>query len=141
MTLSSERSHSGMEMPSARDCPTGVLNRHLCIRGHEKLQYGLKLQERDTGRCWERTGLMTFKGRNEWGNPYSYSIAILLTSSRSHSVSSSMALCNRGRIFRRQFERKKSAVSSANGASWTPDDGRGMSFTYAEYCSGESVEP
>ncbi|GBP37298.1 hypothetical protein EVAR_35732_1 [Eumeta japonica] len=27
----------------------------------------------------------------------------------------------------------KSAVSSANSASWTPDDGRGMSFTYAEY--------
>ncbi|GBP41965.1 hypothetical protein EVAR_33769_1 [Eumeta japonica] len=32
----------------------------------------------------------------------------------------------------------KSAVSSANNASWTPDDdGRGISFVYAEYSRGE----
>ncbi|GBP34934.1 hypothetical protein EVAR_26525_1 [Eumeta japonica] len=32
----------------------------------------------------------------------------------------------------------KSAVSSANNASWTPDDdGRGTSFVYAEYSRGE----
>ncbi|GBP70596.1 hypothetical protein EVAR_55170_1 [Eumeta japonica] len=80
MTPSSERDHFGMEMPSARDCPMGVFNRHLGIGGHVKLQYGLKLQESDTGRRWECTGLVTFKGRDEWGNPYSYSIAILLTS-------------------------------------------------------------
>ncbi|GBP72954.1 hypothetical protein EVAR_41172_1 [Eumeta japonica] len=46
----------------------------------------------------------------------------------------------RGRIFGRQFERKKNAVSSANNASWTPHDGRGISFMYAEYSNGKSVE-
>ncbi|GBP67579.1 hypothetical protein EVAR_98633_1 [Eumeta japonica] len=54
MTPSSERGHFGMEMPSARDCPMSVFNRHLGIGGHVKLQYGLKLKESDTGRRWER---------------------------------------------------------------------------------------
>ncbi|GBP39853.1 hypothetical protein EVAR_29083_1 [Eumeta japonica] len=36
---------------------------------------------------------------------------------------------------------KKSAVSSAKGASWTPDVGRGMSLVYAEYRRGERAEP
>ncbi|GBP23167.1 hypothetical protein EVAR_82330_1 [Eumeta japonica] len=61
--------------------------------------------------------------------------------SRSHCVSSLMALCNRIRMFRRQFDLKKSAVSSAKSASWTPVDGHGISLLYAEYSSGESVEP
>ncbi|GBP36291.1 Modular serine protease [Eumeta japonica] len=37
MTPSSECCHSGMEMPSARDCPMGAFSRHLGIEGHVKL--------------------------------------------------------------------------------------------------------
>ncbi|GBP33225.1 hypothetical protein EVAR_5178_1 [Eumeta japonica] len=40
-------------------------------------------------------------------------------------------------MFRRQFDLRNSAVSSANSASWTPVFGRGMSFTYAECSRGE----
>ncbi|GBP78430.1 hypothetical protein EVAR_63381_1 [Eumeta japonica] len=41
----------------------------------------------------------------------------------------------------RQSEREKSALSSPKSASWTPIEGRGIEFMYAEYKSGESVEP
>ncbi|GBP37243.1 hypothetical protein EVAR_35676_1 [Eumeta japonica] len=56
----------------------------------------------------------------------------LILQRRCHCVSSSMALCNLGRMFPMLFDLRYSAVSSANNASWTPVDGRGISFTYAE---------
>ncbi|GBP11545.1 hypothetical protein EVAR_77696_1 [Eumeta japonica] len=49
------------------------------------------------------------------------------------SCSSSMALCNRGRKFRRLFDLRKSAVSSAKSTSWVPVVGCGITFMYAEY--------
>ncbi|GBP93491.1 hypothetical protein EVAR_103206_1 [Eumeta japonica] len=79
MTPTSVRGHFGMEMPSARDCPMGVFTRHLGIGSHVKLQCGLQLPKSDTGRRWERTGLVTFKVVMG-GQSYSYSIAISLTS-------------------------------------------------------------
>ncbi|GBP61372.1 hypothetical protein EVAR_37902_1 [Eumeta japonica] len=51
----------------------------------------------------------------------------------SGSVSSSMALCNRSRMFRRLFDLKKRALLSEKSVSWTPVVGRGISFMYAEY--------
>ncbi|GBP79325.1 hypothetical protein EVAR_99548_1 [Eumeta japonica] len=54
---------------------------------------------------------------------------------------SSMALCNRGRMYRRQLGLRNDAVSSAKSASSTPVFGRGISFTYADYSTRESVEP
>ncbi|GBP52243.1 hypothetical protein EVAR_83104_1 [Eumeta japonica] len=53
---------------------------------------------------------------------------------------SSVALYNCGRMFRRQLDLRNSAVSSTKSMSWTPVFGRGISFTYAEYSIGESVE-
>ncbi|GBP82939.1 hypothetical protein EVAR_99730_1 [Eumeta japonica] len=46
-----------------------------------------------------------------------------------------------GKNIQRQFDLKKSEASSAKSASWTSADGHGALFTYAEYSSGESVEP
>ncbi|GBP82976.1 hypothetical protein EVAR_39665_1 [Eumeta japonica] len=69
MTPTSVRGHFGMEMPSARDCPMGVFTRHLGIGSHVKLQCGLQLPKSDTGRRWERTGLVTFQGRDGWAIP------------------------------------------------------------------------
>ncbi|GBP09964.1 hypothetical protein EVAR_92496_1 [Eumeta japonica] len=49
-----------------------------------------------------------------------------------------MAFCNHGRMFRRLFDLRKSAVSSAKSSSWTLVVGHGISFMYAEY--SRSVE-
>ncbi|GBP78122.1 hypothetical protein EVAR_59916_1 [Eumeta japonica] len=60
MTPTSVRGHFGMEMPSARDCLWASLL-DTSAWSHVKLQYGLQLPKSDTGRRWERTGLVTFK--------------------------------------------------------------------------------
>ncbi|GBP54348.1 hypothetical protein EVAR_38583_1 [Eumeta japonica] len=59
-------------MPSARDCPMGfLLRRHLGIGSHVKLEVRTDTSEGSSGRRGECTGMMTFKGRNDWGGPYS----------------------------------------------------------------------
>ncbi|GBP54326.1 hypothetical protein EVAR_38560_1 [Eumeta japonica] len=49
-------------------CP---LSRHLGIGGHMKFTELTETSEGGSVRRGERTGLMTFKGRNDLGNPYS----------------------------------------------------------------------
>ncbi|GBP44056.1 hypothetical protein EVAR_85210_1 [Eumeta japonica] len=71
ITLSFKTRPYGMEMPSARDCPMGVLRvapRHR--RSREAYSTDCMLRG-DSGGCGERTGLLTFNGRNYCINPYS----------------------------------------------------------------------
>ncbi|GBP09913.1 hypothetical protein EVAR_92456_1 [Eumeta japonica] len=71
-----------------------------------------------------------------------------------HRDSSSMAFWRRGVICLKLLPRGYTAISSdfiplfrvfharcVFRTNWTPVCGRGMSFIYAEYSSGESVEP
>ncbi|GBP44318.1 hypothetical protein EVAR_27276_1 [Eumeta japonica] len=67
LTPSSQtRPSYGIGMPSARDCPMGVLlSRHHGIGSHVKFAVRTETSERSSGRRGERTGMMTYKGRND----------------------------------------------------------------------------
>ncbi|GBP07949.1 hypothetical protein EVAR_78093_1 [Eumeta japonica] len=96
-----------------------LLSEHLGIGGHEKFTARTETSKRDSGRCEKRTGLMTFTELE----PSSQLIN---------------SLCKRGRMFRRQFDLRYSAMSSAKSASWTPVFSRGISITSAEYSTGRA---
>ncbi|GBP89607.1 hypothetical protein EVAR_57626_1 [Eumeta japonica] len=51
-------------------CNSPMGSGHLGIGGHVKFTAQTETSKGDPGRRGERTGLMTFTGRNDWVNPY-----------------------------------------------------------------------